>query len=61
MSEYPGLVPKRERTPQQWADWWQEFRKRNGLDKPIPAPPPDAKPPPRPHVEPPEREPGEEG
>ena len=34
------------KTPQEWATWWEGFRKRNGLDKPLPAPPPDAPPPP---------------
>lgn len=61
MSTYPYDFPKRERTPEEQEAWIAEFRRRNGLDKPIPLPPPDAPSPPKPHSEAPEREPSEEG
>jgi hypothetical protein len=49
-----------KRTPQEWATWWEEFRKRHGLDKALPLPPEDAPLPPPPHSDT-DREPGEEG
>lgn len=34
-----------------FAEWLEAFKKRNGLDQPLPAPPADAPLPPKPHTE----------
>lgn len=59
-----------ERTPEEWATWWREFKRRNKIPDTtepdtsplvnVPTPPDDAPTPPRPHTET-EREVGEEG
>lgn len=50
-----------ERTAQQWAEWFEEFKRRHGLTPErveeltraptVPVPAPSSKPPPKPHNE----------
>lgn len=50
MNPYDFPKPAK-RTPEEQEAWIAEFRRRNGLDKPLPVPPPGAPVPPPSHHE----------